>query len=145
MIGLGSDKKCQICYLHVSNGTRRQMPQNYILSNSSSFWDYKEDFSRNAFGEIGSKSKGIFFIAKLFLQRASLQRSKFCSRLILPWDASAVPLPDCFVTEQQQQWGTLSKEKNDIIWEFFPNVGPPPLLGTPYHKKILVFILHFRT
>ena len=28
-------KKCHICYLHVSNGTRRQMPQNYILSNSS--------------------------------------------------------------------------------------------------------------
>ena len=22
--------------------------------------------------------------------------------------------------------GTLSKKKNDIIWEFFPNVGPPP-------------------
>ena len=35
--------------------------------------------------------------------------------------------------------GTLSKKKNDIIWEFFPNVGPPPhppLLGTPYPKKI---------
>ena len=33
--------------------------------------------------------------------------------------------------------GTLSK-KNDIIWEFFPNVGPPHplLLGTPYQKKI---------
>ena len=28
------------------------------------------------------------------------------------------------------------KKKNDIIWEFFPNVGrPPPLLGTPYLKK----------
>ena len=30
------------------------------------------------------------------------------------------------------------KKKNDIIWEFFPNVGPPPpppLLGTPYPKK----------
>ena len=26
-------------------------------------------------------------------------------------------------------------KKNDIIWEFFPNVGPPPLLGTPYPKK----------
>ena len=40
-----------------------------------------------------------------------------------------------------------SQKKNDIIWEFFPNVGPPhpPLLGTPYQKKILVFILHFRT
>ena len=36
-------------------------------------------------------------------------------------------------------------KKNDIIWEFFPNVGPPPLLGTPYPKKFLVFILHFRT
>ena len=32
--------------------------------------------------------------------------------------------------------GTLSNKKNDIIWEFFPNVGhPPPLLGTPYPKK----------
>ena len=44
--------------------------------------------------------------------------------------------------------GTLSNKNNDIIWEFFPNVGPPspphPLLGTPYPKKILVFILHFR-
>ena len=41
-----------------------------------------------------------------------------------------------------------SQKKNDIIWEFFPNVGPPPhppLLGTPYPKKNLVFILHFRT
>ena len=31
------------------------------------------------------------------------------------------------------------KKKKDIIWEFFPNVGPPPpppLLGTPYPKKI---------
>ena len=28
-----------------------------------------------------------------------------------------------------------SQKKNDIIWEFFPNVGPPPLLGTPYPKK----------
>ena len=27
------------------------------------------------------------------------------------------------------------RKKNDIIWEFFPNVGPPPLLGTPYPKK----------
>ena len=27
------------------------------------------------------------------------------------------------------------KEKNDIIWEFSQNVGPPPLLGTPYPKK----------
>ena len=41
-----------------------------------------------------------------------------------------------------------SQKKNDIIWEFFPNVGPPP---TPpfweplIQKKILVFILHFRT
>ena len=34
-------------------------------------------------------------------------------------------------------YGTLSKKKNDIIWEFFPNVDPhPPLLGTPYPKKI---------
>ena len=35
--------------------------------------------------------------------------------------------------------GTFSEKKNDIIWEFFPNVGPPPhppLLGTPYPKKI---------
>ena len=30
--------------------------------------------------------------------------------------------------------GTLSNKKNDIIWEFFPNVGPPSLLGTPYHN-----------
>ena len=27
-------------------------------------------------------------------------------------------------------------KKNNIIWEFFPNVGPPPLLGTPYPKKM---------
>ena len=27
---------------------------------------------------------------------------------------------------QKRNLGTLSKEKNDIIWEFFPNVGPPP-------------------
>ena len=28
-----------------------------------------------------------------------------------------------------------------IIWEFFPNGGPPPLLGTPYSKK--KFIVYF--
>ena len=27
--------------------------------------------------------------------------------------------------------GTLSNKKNDIIWEFFPNVGPPPPFGNP--------------
>ena len=50
----------------------------------------------------------------------------------------------CF---QFYEWAAKvrSKKKNDIIWEFFPNVGPPPLLGTPYPKKTLVFILHFRT
>ena len=36
-------------------------------------------FQRNC-----SKRKLIFLIVKLFLQRASLQRSKFCCRLILP-------------------------------------------------------------
>ena len=39
------------------------------------------------------------------------------------------------------------KKKNDIIWEFFPNVGPPtpPFWEPLSQKKILVFILHFRT
>ena len=30
------------------------------------------------------------------------------------------------------------KKKNDIIWEFFPNVGPPPPpppFGNPFSKK----------
>ena len=27
------------------------------------------------------------------------------------------------------------KKKNDIIWEFFPNVGPPPPFGNPLSKK----------
>ena len=44
--------------------------------------------------------------------------------------------------------GTLSKEKNDIIWEFFPNVGPPPPTPPFWEpliiKKFLVFILHTR-
>ena len=33
--------------------------------------------------------------------------------------------------------GTLSKKKNDIIWEFFPNVGPPtpPPFGNPLSKS----------
>ena len=39
-----------------------------------------------------------------------------------------------------------SQKKNDIIWEFFPNVGPPPPFWEPLiQKKFLVFILHFRT
>ena len=29
-----------------------------------------------------------------------------------------------------------SQTKNDIIWEFFPNVGPPPPFGNPLSKKI---------
>ena len=41
------------------------------------------------------------------------------------------------------------KKKNDIIWEFFPNVGPPhpppPFWEPLIQKKNLVFILHFRT
>ena len=51
-------------------------------------------------------------------------------------------LSTCFSKVRSQ------KKKNDIIWEFFPNVGPPP---TPpfweplIQKKNLVFILHFRT
>ena len=37
---------------------------------------------------------------------------------------------------QNGSLGTLSK-KNDIIWEFFPNVGPPPTppFGNPLSKK----------
>ena len=35
----------------------------------------------------------------------------------------------------------LKEKKNDIIWEFFPNVGPPPLLGTPYPKATTLSIL----
>ena len=27
------------------------------------------------------------------------------------------------------------QKKNGIFWEFFPSVGPPPLLGTPVSKK----------
>ena len=44
--------------------------------------------------------------------------------------------------------GTLSKKKNDIIWEFFPTVGPPPpppFWEPLFQKFFLVFILHFRT
>ena len=41
--------------------------------------------------------------------------------------------------------GTLSEKNYGIIWEFFPNGGPPPLLGTPYSKQNLSFILHFRS
>ena len=37
------------------------------------------------------------------------------------------------------------KKKTDIIWEFFPNVGPPPFWEPLIKKKILVLILHFRT
>ena len=40
------------------------------------------------------------------------------------------------------------KQKNDIIWEFFPNVGPPPIppFWEPLIQKFfLVFILHFRS
>ena len=39
------------------------------------------------------------------------------------------------VLEMHQLAKVRSQKKNDIIWEFFPNVGPPPLLGTPYQKK----------
>ena len=45
---------------------------------------------------------------------------------------------------QKRLWDALKKNYG-IIWEFFPNGGtPPPLLGTPYSKKKLSFILHFR-
>ena len=41
------------------------------------------------------------------------------------------------------------KKKPDIIWEFFPNVGPPPPTPPFWEPLIqnffLVFILHFRT
>ena len=43
------------------------------------------------------------------------------------------------------QWLRYALKKNDIIWEFFPNVGPPPFWEPLIQKKILVFILHFRT
>ena len=45
-----------------------------------------------------------------------------------------------FIYKQPQNYvlGTLSNKKNDIIWEFFPNVGPPPTppFGNPLSKKI---------
>ena len=49
---------------------------------------------------------------------------------------------------QKKKIKVRSLKKNDIIWEFFPNVGPPPI--PPFwepliQKKFLVFILHFRT
>ena len=34
--------------------------------------------------------------------------------------------------------GTLSKKKNDIIWEFFPNVGPPP---PPFWEPLIIMAL----
>ena len=42
-----------------------------------------------------------------------------------------------------------SQEKNTTLFGNFsqtsdPSPQPPPLLGTPYPKKKLVFILHFR-
>ena len=40
--------------------------------------------------------------------------------------------------------GTLSKKNYGIIWEFFPNGGPPPPFGNPLLKKNISFILHFR-
>ena len=50
-------------------------------------------------------------------------------RVLLLSDAAATTL-----ISTTKLLGTPSKIKNDIIWEFFPNVGPPPLLGTPYHN-----------
>ena len=67
------------------------------------------------------------------------------------WDSSNWALKhsgSCIQFSNYNDNKVRSQKKNDIIWEFFPNVGPPPhppLLGTPYPKKILVFILHFRT
>ena len=43
--------------------------------------------------------------------------------------------------------GKASEKKYGIIWEFFPNVGPPPTppFGNPLvQKKFLWFILRFR-
>ena len=34
-------------------------------------------------------------------------------------------------------------QKNGIFWEFFPSVGPPPLLGTPVSKKKSVVYFEF--
>ena len=49
------------------------------------------------------------------------------------------------IAKQQTTIGKPSKKKYGIIWEFFPNVGPPPLLGAPCKKmgdflKILVCV-----
>ena len=41
--------------------------------------------------------------------------------------------------------GTLSEEKKRYYLGIFPKRRTPPLLGTPYPKFFLVFILHFRT
>ena len=35
--------------------------------------------------------------------------------------------------------GTPPQKKNGIFWEFFPNVRPPPLLGTRFQKKSMVY------
>ena len=47
-----------------------------------------------------------------------------------------------------QIWSFLGKvrsqKKRDYLGFFPKRRTPPPLLGTPYPKKMLVFILHFR-
>ena len=38
-------------------------------------------------------------------------------------------------TAQNKEWLRWDcQKKNGIFWEFFPNGGPPPLLGTPKLK-----------
>ena len=37
--------------------------------------------------------------------------------------------------------GTLSNKKNDIIWEFFPNLGPPPPFWEPLIQKNMKYAI----
>ena len=73
-------------------------------------------------------------------------RSVIMKALAYQADPSSVPVFFCKLSLDTKIWyklkfsiysldlGTLSK-KNDIIWEFFPNVGPPPPFGNPLSKK----------
>ena len=75
-------------------------------------------------------------VKKIFLiPQKILVKFLFCYG-ILTWQIFSSYKEALYVT--QSLLGKPSKKKYGIIWEFLPNVGPPPLLGTPRSKWIFL-------
>ena len=85
----------------------------------------------------GPRQSGIVWVCHLCCR---------CEALLSTWDAVlkewswSSPL----LRIQKQGLRDALKEKIQHYLGIFPKRQTPPLLGTPYQKKNLVFILHFR-